>query len=344
MPNPHTIMKRCLELAKLGQSKVAPNPMVGCVIVDSKGIIAEGYHQKFGEAHAEVNAINALNDDVQSSEIEVFVNLEPCSHYGKTPPCADRLVELKPKKVWIADKDPNPLVSGSGIKRIRDAGIEVEVGLMKDDAVELNHAFYTYHRKRRPFVTLKWAQSKDGYIGQLGKQIWLTGKESRVLAHKWRSEHMAILVGSKTIRTDDPQLNTRLWDGPSPLRIVIDPDLSLDGSKAQVLTDKEPCLWVNTQSALVFGNLEQVLLNKEKPLLPQLMSELYNRNIQSVLVEGGAETIGYFLDSGIWDEALVLTAPKMLKEGLTAPKMHANPVEERLVGDDTLTRYKNPKA
>lgn len=344
MLNPEFYMQRCLELARLGQGQVAPNPLVGCVIVESGKIIAEGYHQKFGESHAEVNAIKALDGRSHLSDAEVFVNLEPCSHYGKTPPCADQLVELKPRKIWIADEDPNPLVSGGGIKRLRNAGIEVEVGLLRDVGRELNRSFYSYHQNKRPYITLKWAQSEDGFFGQIGKQIWLTGAESRVLSHKWRSEHMAILVGSQTIKIDNPRLDTRLWDGPSPLRIVIDPNLQLESIDFHIFSDNQPTLWVNGKKSIVSGKVEQVLLSSNGHLLNDLMSELYNRNIHSLMVEGGAETIGHFLDCGIWDEALVLTAPKKLQNGLAAPQMTAAPLEEFQVGSDTLTRYKNRKA
>jgi diaminohydroxyphosphoribosylaminopyrimidine deaminase / 5-amino-6-(5-phosphoribosylamino)uracil reductase len=337
-------MRRALELARLGNGYTSPNPMVGCVIVHDDKIIGEGWHQQYGEPHAEVNAIANVADQSLLAKSTVYVTLEPCSHYGKTPPCADLLINHKIPNIVICNTDPNPLVAGRGIKKLLDAGAQVEVGMLEEDGYELNKRFFTFHSKKRPFILLKWAQTSDGYIAGLAyKQEKISGAPAQRLVHKYRSQEQAILVGSRTALYDNPKLNTRYWSGNSPTRIVIDRQLQLP--KELHLYDLSLPTFVYTYKALEseHPNLKYIQLKEQEPLLPQIMQDLYQRNILSILVEGGAYLLDSLLKENLWDEALVfVNVSKILGNGIAAPNLlQVQLHEQQTLEHDLLFRYKN---
>ncbi|MBW6484365.1 MAG: bifunctional diaminohydroxyphosphoribosylaminopyrimidine deaminase/5-amino-6-(5-phosphoribosylamino)uracil reductase RibD [Vicingaceae bacterium] len=358
-------MFRCLELAKNGLGNVAPNPMVGCVVVYENKIIGEGYHQQFGEAHAEVNAINAVKNKELLSQSTLYVNLEPCAHFGKTPPCADLIIKNNIKKVVIGCLDTYSEVAGKGIERLKNAGVEVVVGVLERESLELNKRFFTFHNKKRPYIILKWAETKDGFIDVLRhceersnlqkKQTdcfvllhstrndvnnWITSPLSKKLVHKWRSEEVAIMVGTNTALNDNPQLNVREWTGKNPIRIVL--DLKLRLPKGLHLFDK-------TISTLVFNykddktekNLEYIKLDASKNLISQCLEKLYDRNIQSVIIEGGTMLLQSFITENVWDEARVFIGNKYFEKGLKAPNMKLRPSFTEKISDDVLLIFEN---
>lgn len=302
-------MQRCLQLAALGEYYVAPNPMVGAVIVSADGrIIGEGWHRRYGGPHAEVNAFSSVKpkDEPLLSEATIYVSLEPCSHFGKTPPCADLIVRKGVKRVVIACLDPNPLVAGNGVRKLREAGIEVESGIMENEARQLNKRFFCLHEKHRPYIILKWAQSADGFIAPLnqqrGERVVFSTPQTKLLVHKMRAENMAILVGVNTIISDNPRLLTTHWQGRNPLRIVLDSHNRIP-KDAIVLTD---------------SNLTWVITGDTK--WESAVKQMAERNIHSVLVEGGAKVLQSVLQSGIYDELHIEINPKVyLKEGIKAP-------------------------
>nr|WP_258102643.1 bifunctional diaminohydroxyphosphoribosylaminopyrimidine deaminase/5-amino-6-(5-phosphoribosylamino)uracil reductase RibD [Marinoscillum sp. MHG1-6] len=332
-------MQRALELAQLGVGSVAPNPMVGCVIVYEGKIIGEGYHELFGGPHAEVNAVNSVKDVELLSESTVYVTLEPCSHFGKTPPCADLLVEKKVKKVIICNDDPNPQVAGRGIRKLRDAGIAVEVGLLADKGLEINKRFFTFQRLHRPYVVLKWAQTRDGFVARENfDSKWISNAQSRQLVHKWRSEESSIMVGTNTAIYDNPSLTVRDWQGKNPVRVVIDRELKLrddsnlfDGEvQTLVLTLKER------------ESTEKVKYITLKNLEPESILEvLYNQKLLSVLIEGGSALLQSFIKVNLWDEARVFTSETKFERGIAAPVLNDEPFEEQKIGSDQLTCYQN---
>jgi len=302
-------MHRCLQLAKNGLGRVAPNPMVGSVIVHNGKIIGEGYHQKFGENHAEVNAIQSVKNRELLKESTIFVSLEPCSHQGKTPPCADLIVAHKIPKVVIAMRDPNPKVSGRGIDKLREAGIAVTEGICEKEAAFLNRRFITHQNKNRPYIILKWAQSEDGFMDRIRSENserkinWISHPATKKLVHQWRSEEQAILVGRNTIANDNPKLDTREVDGSSPLRVV----LSLSGNlpaNSRVITDGNPTLIFNQTIGKVEGAAKWIKLDDD--FLSGVMAHLSERGISSVLVEGGSQTLHSFLNANLWDEARII--------------------------------------
>jgi len=340
-------MKRCLQLAKNGLGKTYPNPLVGSVIVYKDKIIGEGWHQKAGEAHAEVNAIQSVKDASLLKKATLFVNLEPCSHYGKTPPCSDLIIQKGIRKVVVGTLDPNPQVAGRGISRMIQAGIEVHVGCLEDECNEINKRFFTYFKKKRPYIILKWAQTKDGYIApkqqDFGKPFWITNLDSKQLVHKWRAEEQSILVGKNTAIKDNPKLNTRLWEGKNPVRVLIDSKLEtmqqpeklhlLDGSiKTLIFCGKTS----ENRENLIF---ERIDFNHRVP--EQILDILYRHKLQSLIIEGGKRTLQEFIDSGLWDEARVFTGTGYLKFGIEAPALNAVPIKSTFIGQDTLNLYKN---
>lgn len=331
-------MQRALELAEFGRGKVSPNPMVGCVIVHEDRVIGEGYHQEYGKAHAEVNAINSVKNPDLLAEATVYVTLEPCSHFGKTPPCANLLVEKRVNKVIIAAFDTNPLVGGKGIQILRDAGIEVETGVLEKEARIQNKRFFTQIEKNRPFVILKWAQTQDGFVAREDySSKWITNASSRRLVHKWRAEEDAIMVGKNTAKYDDPALNVRDWVGKNPLRLVIDSRLELPNT-LKLFDEAIPTLCYNTQKSEVIGTLEFVKLNSGFQV-QDILEDLYKRNIQSVIIEGGSYLLNKFLDSELWDEARVFTSSNKFGSGIAAPILPA-PVSETIeILEDTLRIY-----
>lgn len=331
------LMQRCLQLALKGLGQVAPNPMVGSVIVADGEIIGEGYHQQFGQAHAEVNAVKSVSENNlhKLEKASLYVNLEPCSHFGKTPPCADMIIRNNIARVVIGSNDPNPKVSGQGIAKLRDAGIEVVTGVLKRQCDFFNRRFLTFWLKRRPYIILKWAQSADGFMASAEpKQVWLTGEESKKLTHQWRSEEQAILVGKRTVQIDDPALTVRLITGKNPVRITIDRNLELNTSFK----------FFEPNSKLIVFNAHKnegnyVLLDFEADVLEQIMDYLFSIEVQSVIVEGGAFTLHQFIAAGLWDEARVFTAPIPLNSGKKAPVLNIAISERKKIGQDTLEIY-----
>lgn len=316
-------MRRCLQLARNGLCNAAPNPMVGAVIVCDGRIIGEGYHVRCGQAHAEVNAIRSVKDLDLLKRSTLYVSLEPCSHYGKTPPCADLIVEKGIPRIVVGCRDPFAKVAGRGIRKLQDAGREVVVGVLEDECRGLIRRFITFHTRQRPYVTLKWAQSADGFIDLQrtgGAPVRLSSDLTQMLVHKKRAEHSAILVGTRTALLDNPSLNVRSWYGPSPVRVVIDREGVLPDN-AHLLDGQEPTLVFTEKVREARSNVEYVQADFGQVLVPQLLEALYARNLQSLLVEGGAMTLQSFLDAGLWDEAFVEESPIRLQAGVQAPRM-----------------------
>ncbi|WP_425636691.1 bifunctional diaminohydroxyphosphoribosylaminopyrimidine deaminase/5-amino-6-(5-phosphoribosylamino)uracil reductase RibD [Algoriphagus yeomjeoni] len=331
-------MRRALELAEFGRGKVSPNPLVGCVIVHQDRIIGEGYHQEYGKAHAEVNAVNSVKNQKFLADATVYVTLEPCAHFGKTPPCANLLVEKKVKRVVIAAFDTNPLVGGKGIQILKDAGIEVQTGVLENETRRQNKRFFTQIEKKRPYVILKWAQTADGFVAREDfSSKWITNASSRQLVHKWRAEEDAIMVGKNTAKYDDPALNVRDWVGKNPRRIVIDSKLELP-STLKLFDEAVPTICYNTLKTEEKGTLEYVKLDSGFKV-NDILEDLHKRNIQSVIIEGGSYLLNKFLASELWDEARVFTSSTKFGTGIAAP-IPPTPVSETIeVLEDTLRIY-----
>ncbi|MES2800691.1 MAG: bifunctional diaminohydroxyphosphoribosylaminopyrimidine deaminase/5-amino-6-(5-phosphoribosylamino)uracil reductase RibD [Bacteroidota bacterium] len=334
-------MLRCIELARLGKGNVAPNPMVGCVIVLDGKIIGEGYHQKFGEAHAEVNAIAAIENHDLLCEATVYVSLEPCAHQGKTPPCADLLIQKKVKKVVIGCIDAYSKVKGKGVEKLRNAGIEVEVGVLESQCLELNKRFFTFHEKQRPYVILKWAQSKDGFLDinreNNEKGIhWISSDETRTLVHKWRAEEMSILVGRKTVQNDNPSLTVRDYAGKNPIRLIIDSQKALSGD-LKILLNDAPTIIFNRIKNEISEHIEWVKIPEVET--KYILEELYKRGIQSVIIEGGSRTLQYFIFDNVWDEARVIVGDVLLGDGKKAPVLHKSPSYSIPYSTDQINYY-----
>jgi diaminohydroxyphosphoribosylaminopyrimidine deaminase/5-amino-6-(5-phosphoribosylamino)uracil reductase len=315
-------MQRCLELALLGMGDVAPNPMVGCVIVHDGKIIGEGYHEKFGQSHAEVNAIRSVKNPELLAQSTLYVSLEPCAHFGKTPPCSELIIESRIPKVVIGTIDPFAEVSGKGIERMKMAGIEVEVGMLEKGCRNLNRRFFTFHEKKRPYIILKWAQTLDGFIDtdrtEKKHPTWITNALSKRLVHKQRSEESAILIGTNTAEFDNPALTVREWIGNQPVRLVIDRNGRLNPTLH--VFDEKATTWIFTEKQRSdTERLEFILLDFTHDILPQLLGELYKRDILSVVVEGGSILLNSFLRDGLWDEAFVYTGNQFFGRGVEAP-------------------------
>ena len=339
MPN-EIYMQRALELGRLGIGQTSPNPMVGCVIVHENRIIGEGWHKKNGGPHAEVNAVNSVIDKGLLKHSEIYVTLEPCSHFGKTPPCADLLIESGVKKVHVSIEDPNPMVKGNGIHKMREAGIHVETGLLELKARRLNKRFLTSVEKNRPYITLKWAQTSDGFIARKNfDSKWISDEYSRQVVHKWRSEEDAILVGANTVRHDDPQLNVRDWSGRDPIRIIIDKNHELkDGY--HVFDGSIQTYIYNTHKAETREKTQWIKISGIT-FLKEVLSDIHARNIQSVLIEGGSRILNLFINEGLWDEARVFTSPARFNEGIPAPDTSSMvQTFSKNIINDTLTFYK----
>ena len=332
---------KCIRLARKGALDVSPNPMVGCVIVNDGEIIGEGYHKEYGKNHAEVNAINSVKDKSVLKNSILYVNLEPCCHHGKTPPCTDLIIKYNIPKVVIGCIDTFSKVSGQGIKKLKDNSVDVIYGVLEKDCIELNKRFFCYHIKKRPYIILKWAKSKDNFIAPINqeKPFWMTCEKSKKLVHSWRAEEDAILVGRKTVVVDNPSLTVRMCEGKNPIRIVIDKELSLN-EKSNVFDDQaETIVFNNIKSAIVdkttyliadFNNLNQDILN-----------QLYNRDILSLIIEGGAITINSFIEKNLYDEIRVFTTDKILKKGINSPELpDINSIETSIINNDKLEVYK----
>lgn len=338
-------MQRCLLLAKKGFGNVAPNPMVGCVIVHQNKIIGEGFHQLYGQAHAEVNAINSVLKKELLKESTLYVNLEPCAHHGKTPPCSDLIIEHKIPKVVIGCVDSYSKVSGKGIEKLKNAGVEVIVGILEKESLEINKRFFTFHNKKRPYIILKWAETKDGFIDvdrtidEL-KDNWITTPLSKKLVHKWRSEEMGIMIGTNTVINDNPQLNVREWEGKNPTRILLDLNNRLS-ENLHVLDNTIPTLFLTYTLKTNKENIEYCLIEKDKNILSQILDILYQHEIQSIIVEGGKQLLETFISENCWDEARVFIGNKKFIKGLKAPKIKVNPTYTEDINTDTLYHYSN---
>jgi diaminohydroxyphosphoribosylaminopyrimidine deaminase/5-amino-6-(5-phosphoribosylamino)uracil reductase len=333
-------MRRALDLASLGLGKVSPNPMVGCVVVHEDLIIGEGWHQEFGGPHAEVNALNTIQNADLLKESTVYVNLEPCSHFGKTPPCTDLLISSKVGKVVIGSQDPNPKVAGNGIKNLRQHGIDVTEGILKNESKDLNRRFFVNQIKNRPYVVLKWAQTKDGFIAREDNSSkWISTQESRKIVHKWRAEEDAILVGRKTVDFDNPRLTVRDWDGRNPVRVVIDPDNSLPNN-CHVKDGTVQTLIYNYEENTEFENLTYIVIVKRNDFINAVLFDLMHRGLGSILIEGGAQTLQSFINSGLWDEARVFTSQSEFEKGIPAPKLKIPAISSTASGGDILEIFK----
>lgn len=332
-------MKRALELASKGLGQVAPNPMVGCVIVCNGKIIAEGYHEQYGSLHAEPNAIKQVNNEFLK-ESTLYVTLEPCSHFGKTPPCADLIISKEIKKVVVGNLDTNPLVSGKGIQKLKDAGIEVEYGVLDKECRTLNKRFFTFHEKKRPYVILKWAQTQDGFISrwplpQEKEDNWITGKESKELVHQWRAQEQAILIGYNTLINDNPLLTTRLASGKNPTRLVLSRTIELP-TDLNVFNQDAKTIVFNPLKNEAKNNIEFVKIDWNKKT-HEVLDYCFKNNISSIIVEGGTDTIYNFMNSNAWDEAQVFVNPtKKFGQGISAPEINLNNITPINVGNDLL--------
>lgn len=316
-------MRRCIQLAENGLCNTAPNPMVGAVIVYNDRIIGEGYHIHCGEAHAEVNAIRSVKEPELLKHSTLYVSLEPCSHYGKTPPCADLIIEKQIPRVVIGCQDPFSEVAGRGIRKLQEAGCEVTVGVLEEECRHLIRRFITYHTLHRPYITLKWAESADKFIDLIrtdGRPVVLSSPHTSMLTHKRRAEHDAIMVGSHTARLDNPQLNVRNWYGQAPTRVVLDRELSLSPSLA-LFDETIPTLIFTEKEALSTPRKRFIRIDFRQAVLPQIMEVLYQEKIQSLLVEGGSILLQSFIDAQLWDEIFVEEAPVVLQNGIKAPRI-----------------------
>ena len=334
-------MRRCLDLAVRAEGMTYPNPMVGAVIVHDGIIIGEGYHLKAGNPHAEVIAIDSVSEKSLLSKSTLYVSLEPCSHFGKTPPCADLIISHKIPKVVIGTIDTSSEVSGRGFEKLVNAGCEVVKGVLEEECRMINKRFFTFHEKKRPYITLKWAQSSDGFIDIIRpdnssvEQYWITGKPERVLVHKWRACEQSILVGAGTIRNDNPGLNVRNWKGHDPIKIILSRSGQLkkylikDETNGMVLVFTE-----NTKSEI--GRAKRVILNKKIPSAFQIIDYLNKSDIQSVFIEGGAEVLDHFISLGLWDEAKIFFGNNNFNEGLKAPAIKGKTVSQMNFGSSRL--------
>ena len=315
-------MQRCIQLARCGEAGAAPNPMVGAVIVCDGRIIGEGFHRWCGGPHAEVNAIKSVREKHLLTRSTIYVSLEPCAHYGKTPPCADLIIETGIKRVVVGCTDPFAKVNGLGIKKLQNAGCEVLVGVLEEECRELNRRFFTFHQKHRPWVTLKWAQSQDGIMGK-DERVIFSSLLTQTLVHRMRARNQAILVGTRTALLDNPTLTTRYWPGQNPLRLTIDRHNALP-----------PTLHLKD------GSTPTVIYTQES--IEEILADLYSRGIQSLLVEGGAKLLESFIDKGLWDEARIETAPFSLGEGVAAPILKDEQLEsEQVYGAQIVRQYRH---
>jgi len=341
-------IKRCIELAKNGLGKTYPNPMVGSVIVLNDSIIGEGWHKKAGEPHAEVNAINSVSDKSLLKDATIYVSLEPCSHYGKTPPCANLIVENGIRNVVIGVIDENSIVSGRGVKHLQNNGCNVVVGILEKECKELNKRFFTFHIKKRPFIILKWAETADGFIDKSRDENsdkspnWISNTYSQQFAHKMRAEESAILVGTTTALNDNPTLNVRSWGGDNPIRIVLDRTLKIPSNYN--LFDKSIQTIVFTERQFMentYNNVQFEVINFSENLPKQICDVLFKYKIQSVIIEGGSKTLQSFIDANLWDEAFVFVGETTFKTGLEAPKLKKAPIEIKKISTDVLKFFKN---
>ncbi len=338
-------MRRCIELARLGAGSVAPNPMVGAVLVHEGRIIGEGWHRQYGQAHAEVNCIEAVTEQdlglIASSTL--YVSLEPCAHVGKTPPCSDLIIQKKIRKVVIGSRDPFTEVDGKGIQKLKNAGIEVITGVCEPECRELNKRFFTWVEKKRPYVILKWAQTANGFIGSnTADRLLISNDYTNTLVHKWRREEAAIIVGTHTAAKDNPSLTNRLYGGNQPVRMVLDMDLRLPET-LQLFNRQQPTIVINSIKEESRENLVYKKIEKNPRIIQQLLQVAYEQNLQSILVEGGAQLLQSFMQENLWDEARIITNTTLtVANGLPAPKLpETNLQHTQTLQSDTITHFTN---
>lgn len=338
------MMRRALDLAHLGTGHARPNPLVGCVITHEGRIIGEGWHRQYGGPHAEVNAVAAVADPTLLRHSRAYVTLEPCAHHGKTPPCADLLIAQGIPEVVVCNLDPNPLVAGRGLEKLRAAGIQVETGVLEAEGRWLNRRFFTFQEKKRPYVVLKWAETADGYLaGPYFQPVTISGELARVAVHRWRSEEHAILIGTRTALHDNPHLNVREWPGPDSIRLVIDKNLSLPPTH-HLFDGRQPTVVYTYRERATTDKLGFVRLSEAEDLFPQIFSNLHQRNVQSVLVEGGPTVLNSLLKDGLWDEIRILRSPRKLGGGVAAPSPGLCGMRQHTrLGDDELFVYVNER-
>ncbi|MBI2260029.1 MAG: bifunctional diaminohydroxyphosphoribosylaminopyrimidine deaminase/5-amino-6-(5-phosphoribosylamino)uracil reductase RibD [Flavobacteriia bacterium] len=340
MSNHERFMQRCLDLASLGIRSVFPNPLVGAVVVHEDKIIGEGYHQKYGREHAEVLALNSVENKDLLKNSTLYVSLEPCSHFGKTPPCAHLIIDSKIPKVVVATIDPNPLVGGRGINYLRENNVEVITDILPSEARTLNKRFFTLHQKKRPYIVLKWAQSKDGFIDIVRNNkekgvFWISSPETQSIVHLWRSQEHAVLIGRKTFDIDNPLLTVRMVEGTNPIRIIIDQNILSDYSKISINT-----LIINSLKEEKSEFLDFI---KVEPFnLENILNKLAELQITSVLVEGGSATLNEFIKYNLWDEIRVIVGNKYLNNGLKSPKLSLLPNKTYTFSEDTILEFINP--
>lgn len=338
-------MNRAIQLGAFALGSAAPNPMVGAVIVYKDRILGEGYTSPYGGAHAEVNAINAVQDKDLLSKATLYVTLEPCSHYGKTPPCSDLIIKHSIPEVVIGIEDPSPEVAGQGLVRLKQAGCRVTTGVLERACREHHKRFLCFHEKKRPYIILKWAQSPDGFLApekalrsRSAEPHWISNKTAKRLVHQWRSQEQAILVGSTTIRDDNPRLNTRLWKGDSPHRFIIDKDLSLNNDTYHVLDTSVKTTIISTKDSPLKHQpqITYEQINEQKAVAFQICDILLKYHMMSVIVEGGAKTLQTFIDDDLWDEARIFTGSRVFGAGLKAPQIRGRQDKLISVGDNKL--------
>jgi diaminohydroxyphosphoribosylaminopyrimidine deaminase / 5-amino-6-(5-phosphoribosylamino)uracil reductase len=339
-------MYRCLELAALGAGQVAPNPMVGAVLVHDNCIIGEGWHQRYGGPHAEVNCMASVKEEDRSriARSMLYVSLEPCAHFGKTPPCADLILQHQIPTVVIACRDPFRQVNGKGIERLQAGGVKVITGILEEEAKELNRRFFTFHTKHRPYIILKWAQTADGFIAaEPGQRLYISNELSNRLVHQWRSEEAAILVGTNTALLDNPELTTRLWPGNNPVRLVVDMELRLPSS-LKLFNEQARTIVFNTLKHDEEGSLAYYQVTHDVSLVDQLLNAASQLNLQSIIVEGGAKLLQSFIDENNWDEARVIENTELKNnKGLPAPSFNGTIklLKEFALSGDRIRIYRN---
>ncbi|RDI53688.1 bifunctional diaminohydroxyphosphoribosylaminopyrimidine deaminase/5-amino-6-(5-phosphoribosylamino)uracil reductase RibD [Flavobacterium glaciei] len=338
-------IRRCIELAKNGLGTTYPNPLVGSVIVYDNKIIGEGWHKKSGEPHAEVNAVNSVKDKSLLKKATIYVSLEPCSHFGKTPPCCDLIIQNKIPSVVIGTVDPNIKVAGNGIKKLMEAGIHVTVGILEAECNELNKRFFTFHEKKKPYIILKWAESHDGFIAPIEKSekkpVWITNVYSRQLVHKWRTEEQAILVGTQTVIDDNPKLNARDWFGNNPIRVVLDQNNRIPKDSHILDNQAKTILFSGFKPNLEKENGIFETIDFKKNIAEQIVQSLYTNHIQSVIIEGGRQTLHTFIDANLWDEARIFVGNTPFKNGIKAPILDRKQFEKYCIGTDELLIFRN---
>ncbi len=344
MKAPEKYIRRCIELAKNGLGTTYPNPMVGSVIVYEDRIIGEGWHKKAGEPHAEVNAVNSVKDKSLLEKATIYVSLEPCSHFGKTPPCCDLIIQHKIPNVVIGTVDPNEKVAGRGIKKLIEAGANVSVGFLEAECNELNKRFFSFHQKKRPYIILKWAETSDGFIAPKErletKPVWITNQYSRQLVHKWRSEEQAILVGTQTVLDDNPKLDVRDWIGNSPVRVILDQNNRIPEHFNVLDNQTKTIVICQTRTAIDKENTIFEVIDFKQNIGQQISEVLYRHQIQSLIVEGGQKTLQTFIEENLWDEARIFIGNTVFTSGTKAPTFIKTQFEKHRIGNDELIIFK----